>query len=202
MKTIIGLTGNIASGKSAVAEILRKKGIWVVDADQVAREIVRKGSPVLQEIEVTFGESVLLPDGSLNRNALADLVFSDESKLEQLNRITHPPIRKVIQDTIRTFKGQTQADLLVIEAPLLYETGLNQMVDQVWFVDSTEDLRMERLMSRNGLTQTEALQRIGAQQPAESKIHRADVVISNNEDLDSLAGKVDEILQSLKNLTT
>jgi len=202
MKTIIGLTGNIASGKSAVAEILRNKGIWVVDADQVARQIVQKGSPVLQEIELAFGKSVLLPDGSLNRKVLADLVFSDESKLEQLNRITHPPIRKVLQDTIRRFKDQTQADLLVIEAPLLYETGLNQMVDQVWFVDSTENLRMERLMSRNGLTQTEALQRIGAQQQAESKIHRADVVISNNEDLDSLAGRVDEILQSLKNLTT
>ncbi|MDW7672770.1 MAG: dephospho-CoA kinase [Bacillota bacterium] len=189
-KLIIGLTGNIASGKSAVSALLEQLGAWVVDADQLARQVVVKGSPALTEIVTAFGPEMLHDDGTLNRKALGDLVFDDEDQREMLNRITHPRIRRLIQEHIDTFWRQSGKKVLVIEAALMYETGLDKLVDQVWFVDTTQDLQMERLMKRNRFSRQEALQRIRAQEPPEMKRLRAHVVLTNTSDLASLENQV------------
>jgi dephospho-CoA kinase len=185
-KLIIGLTGNIAAGKSAVSALLEQLGAWIVDADQLARQVVVKGSPALAEIVTAFGPEMLHDDGTLNRKALGDLVFGDEDQLIILNRITHPRIRRLIQDKIDDFCLQDEKQVLVIEAALVYETGLDKLVDQVWFVDTTQDIQVERLMTRNGFTRQEALQRIRAQEPAEMKRRRAHVVLTNTADLAAL----------------
>jgi dephospho-CoA kinase len=185
-KLIIGLTGNIAAGKSAVSSLLKQLGAWIVDADLLARQVVVKGSPALEEIVTAFGPEMLHDDGTLNRKALGDLVFGDEDQLIILNRITHSRIRRLIRDQIDTFRLQDEKQVLVIEAALVYETGLDKLVDQVWFVDTTQELQVERLMTRNGFTSQEALQRIHAQEPPEMKRRRAHVVITNTADLAAL----------------
>ena len=132
MKIIIGLTGGIASGKSTVTAMLKEKGAWVVDADQVARQVVDKGEPALEEIVNVFGSDVLQADGQLNRAALGTLVFSSEEKRHHLNQITHPKIRQKMLRMVEEFRNDASQQVLVLEVPLLFETGWDKLVDQVW----------------------------------------------------------------------
>lgn len=176
---VIGLTGGIASGKSLVSRLLRELGALVIDADQIAREVVEPGKPAYHSILREFGNQVLNPDGSLNRQALGRLVFSDPRKLERLNQITHPLIIAEIQKLLKSYRLLFPEKAVVLDAPLLYEAGLESIVDEVWVVYVDYPTQLQRLMERDGLTREEARRRIEAQLPLEEKVKRADRVIDN-----------------------
>lgn len=197
-KIIIGLTGNIASGKSTVGKILSQLGAKVVDADQVARQVVEVGTPALQELVIAFGEKILNIDGTLNRKVLGNIVFGNNESLEKLNNITHPRIRDVLSGMFDEFRNQPEPGILVIEAALLFETGLNQLVDQVWFVTAPFSVRVERLMMRNELSYDESIKRIRSQESEETKLHKSDVIIINEGDHEALSCIVSEKYQEIK----
>ncbi|HHY94116.1 MAG TPA: dephospho-CoA kinase, partial [Firmicutes bacterium] len=166
---VIGLTGGIACGKSAVSAMLRGLGVRVVDADQVAREVVASGSDVLRRLGERFGPGILRPDGSLDRARLGQIVFHDPQALADLNGITHPVIRRRIEQLTKEARDQG-VSLLVVEAPLLFEAGMDDMVDEVWVVTCTPQQQMERLQRRDGLSREEAEVRLRAQMSLEEKV--------------------------------
>src|SRR5690606_17264283 len=160
---LIGLTGGIASGKSTVSAMRVEHNALLVDADQVAREVVEPGEPALLQIAKSFGKEVLYPDGSLNRKQLGSIVFSDSDKLKQLEQITHPAIRERMLQTIEVYKQQQPHALIVADIPLLYETNQAHLYEGVLVVYIPRELQLERLMKRNGLTKDEAEARIASQ---------------------------------------
>lgn len=176
---IIGLTGGIATGKSTIGRMLVDRGARLVDADEVAREIVRPGEPALEAIASLFGQAVMQPDGTLNRQALGDIVFRDKSQLARLEGITHPAIRERMQARIRSYAADSPA-LIVADVPLLYETKQEHLYEGVLVVYVPKELQAERLMSRSGMQRAEAERRIGLQVDIEEKRRRADWVIDNS----------------------
>ncbi len=181
---VIGLTGSIASGKSLVTEILKDLGAQVVDADVVAREAVEPGSEGWRQVVAAFGEGVLKRDGTINRKLLGERVFKDPGLRTKLNNITHPIIIKEIRERIDRFRKHDAGlrRVLVLDAPLLLETGLDNLVDEVWVVDVPEETQVERLMERDGLSREQALRRIASQMGSAEKKKHADVVIDNSGD--------------------
>lgn len=176
---VLGITGGIASGKSLVTEVFRSLGALVVSADELAREAVRPGSETLRKLVGQFGRGILQPDGTLDRKALAELVFSDPRAREALNRITHPAVATLAEERLRELCRQG-GRLIVYEAPLLFEAGAEKRVDAVLVVRIEERLQLERLMRRDGLTEAQARARIAAQMPQAQKVARADYVIDNS----------------------
>lgn len=187
---IIGLTGGIATGKSQVSSILSELGAMVIDADIVAREVVQKGLPAWQQLKDTFGEEYFLSNGELNRRKLGQLVFSHPDELAKLNSITHPAIKARIEDRINDLKVQGYNGIVVVDAALLLEAGWETMVDQVWVVDAPMEKRIERIMKRDNLTRDQALSRINSQMSQQERIAKADKIIYNNSDIDSLREQV------------
>lgn len=187
---IIGLTGGIATGKSQVSSILSELGAMVIDADIVAREVVQKGLPAWQQLKDTFGEEYFLSNGELNRRKLGQLVFSHPDELAKLNSITHPAIKAKIEERINDLKVQGYNGIVVVDAALLLEAGWETMVDQVWVVDAPIEKRIERLMNRDNLTRDQALSRINSQMSQQERIAKADKIIYNNSDIDSLREQV------------
>ena len=198
MKFVIGLTGNIASGKSTVSSILRQQGAQIVDADKIARQVVRIGSPALEEIVRVFGNEMIQPDGSLNRKALGKHVFSDPEELKKLNALVHPRIRKVIVDKIDAFHKNSDHTFLVVDSALLFETGLDQYMDRIWFVDADESVRLARLVKRDDMSSGDARERIQSQQPAEVKKSRSDWVIHNEGTIEELHTLVCQKLRDMQ----
>ena len=187
--TTIGLTGGVGSGKSTVAGLFAQHGALVIDADAVAREVVAPGTPALAEIVDAFGPTVLTADGSLDRPALAAIVFSDPEARAALNAITHPRIGA------RTAELMAQAapdQVIVHDVPLLVENGLAPAYDLVVVVEAAEDIRLTRLLAR-GMSDDDARRRMAAQATDAERRDVADVVIANNDDLASLAAQVDEV---------
>lgn len=180
---VIGLTGNIGSGKSTVARRLEELGAKIIDADQVARNVVLPGTPGLQEIVDNFGPGVLDSAGQLDRKKMGSIVFADPQARVKLNNITHPKIKDEINRKIDIFKKGGKNDpkprVLVIDAPLLIEVGLEHHVDEIWVVKVDQDKQIERLAQRDGLTPKEVLRRIAAQLPQEDKVKFAARVIDN-----------------------
>jgi len=191
----IGLTGGIASGKSTVSRLLKERGAIIVDADQISREIVKPGSPVLDKIVEHFGADILHEDGTLNRKKLGSIIFADEQKRLQLNAIMHPKIREVMLERIAQYEKEYPDRLIVADIPLLYESNLQHMFTEVMVVYVPLDVQIERLMRRDGLTEEQALERIRAQMPLADKRRLADVVIDNSGDLASTVRQVDDYLQ-------
>lgn len=190
---IIGLTGGIATGKSQVSSILSELGAMVIDADIVAREVVQKGLPAWQQLKDTFGEEYFLSNGELNRRKLGQLVFSHPDELAKLNSITHPAIKAKIEERINDLKVQGYNGIVVVDAALLLEAGWETMVDQVWVVDAPMEKRIERIMKRDNLTRDQALSRINSQMSQQERIAKADKIIYNNSDIDSLREQVQRI---------
>lgn len=190
---VVGLTGGIASGKSIVSGEFKKLGAVVIDADLIAREIVEPGQPALPEIEKEFGPSVINGDGTLDRKALGDMVFSDPEKLKRLNRITHPRIIERQRRMIEEIKGAHKDPLIVVDAAILIEAGEYRNMDRVIVVYADEDKQVERLSHRNGLTTQEAEKRVKAQMPLKEKVLYADYVIDNN-------GGIEETRQRARDL--
>ncbi|QAY66555.1 dephospho-CoA kinase [Paenibacillus protaetiae] len=180
----IGLTGGIATGKSTIARMLVEQGAYLVDADQVAREVVLPGEPALEAIASLFGQAVLQEDGSLNRQALGSIVFQDRALLAKLESITHPAIRKRMQERIHSYLAQNPGGLAVADVPLLYETGQEALYDGIMVAYVPEQLQLERLMARNAMPKEEAQRRIRLQMDIEEKKRRADWVIDNSGSLE------------------
>ncbi|WP_349924966.1 dephospho-CoA kinase [Bacillus altitudinis] len=193
MTLVIGLTGGIASGKSTVSQMIKEKGIRVVDADIIAKEAVSKGAPALHQIVQTFGEEVLLPNGELNRQQLGAIIFSDEEKRKKLNAIVHPEVRKEMLKQ-RDEGVSNQETFVVLDIPLLFESKLEGLVDRIIVVYTTPELQLSRLMNRNDLSEEEALNRIHSQQPLEEKCQKADRVIENTKDLAFIRKQLENIL--------
>ena len=193
MTLVIGLTGGIASGKSTVSQMIKEKGIQVVDADVIAKEAVSKGSAALHQIVQTFGEEVLLPNGELDRQQLGAIIFSDEEKRKKLNAIVHPEVRKEMLEQ-RDEGVSNNETFVVLDIPLLFESKLEGLVDRIIVVYTTPELQLSRLMNRNDLSEEEALNRIHSQQPLEEKCQKADRVIENTKDLAFIRKQLENIL--------
>lgn len=172
----VGLTGGIASGKSAVADMFAGLGVPVIDTDLIAREVVSPGSPALQEIAAAFGTQVLLPDGSLDRAQLRKIVFSEPARRKQLEAITHPRIGVAMEAQCRQAGGPYQ----LVVVPLLIESGLDQRVDRVLVVDCPEELQLKRLMMRDGESAAHAKQVLAAQLSRAERLARADDIVDNS----------------------
>lgn len=185
----IGLTGGIASGKSTVSDILRAKGAWIIDADKLARQVVEPGQSAWKEIAVVFGEGVLLPNGQLNRKLLGEIVFADDVKRRILEDITHPAISRAVDEEINRAE-QAGVAVVVLDVPLLIETGWTTMVDELWVVYVSPETQIERLIKRDGLDRKQALDRIASQMCLQEKLQYANVIIDNNQGLDRTTEQV------------
>jgi dephospho-CoA kinase len=175
----IGLTGGIACGKSTVSAMLVKRGALLIDADRVAREVVEPGSPVLAQVAAQFGQAVLQPDGSLNRKQLGEIVFADAEARKALEGLLHPSIRALMRERMGSFEQLHPDKLVVVDVPLLYESGLQAGYQQVMVVYVPEAIQLERLMQRDQLTLAQAKQRLQSQMPIEQKKKLADILINN-----------------------
>ncbi|MDM5156757.1 dephospho-CoA kinase [Bacillus sp. DX1.1] len=179
MTVVIGLTGSIASGKSTVSQMFRERQIPVIDADIIAREVVEQGKEAYKEIIKVFGEEILQADGELDRQKLGSIVFYNEEKRLQLNQIVHPAVRKEMnaQKDMYIREGM---QAVVLDIPLLFESKLTALVDQILLVFVNPDTQLERLVKRNGFTEEEARARIDSQMPLAEKVKLANKVIRND----------------------
>lgn len=191
---VIGLTGGIASGKSTVSNYLKSKSIPIVDADIVSREVVMPGSKGLQAIVDTFGKDILEED-HLNRKVLRELIFNDEEKRLQLNRILHPIIHDEILKQIQALKANNEP-IIIFDAPLLLENNLKYMVDELWLVSTSVTKQIERLINRDNMTLESAESIISKQMPLTEKETFSDVILDNNSTVEALLEQVDKILKN------
>lgn len=191
----IGLTGGIGSGKSTVASRLHELGAKVIDADQVAREIVEPGQPALAELVETF-EGILAEDGSLNRAELARQAFATPEATEKLNTITHPRIRERTQELFSEAEEQG-VEVLVYDMPLLIENGEYKQMDHVLVVDAPDDVRVDRLVNQRGLDEGDARRRIAAQIDRETRLQVADTVLDNGGERENLIAQVDRFWETI-----
>ena len=189
---LIGLTGNIASGKSTVARLLADRGAVVIDADQLAREAVRPGTAALDAITARWGWQVLAPDGTLDRAALRGQVFADREQLETLNGIVHPEVERMREQRVAEAR-RAGAEVVVCDIPLLFEKHLAERFDAIVLVDAPRPLRLERLVRDRGLHEAEAMDMIAAQMPAELKRARSDYVVDNAGTRAELTRRVDQV---------
>ncbi len=200
MKKTFGLTGGIASGKSTIAKMFRDHhGAALVDADQLAREIVAPGTPGLNAVVDAFGDQILQPDGSLDRAKLGEIVFSDRSQLKILESITHPRIAVAAMTRIAQLQD-TDAPYVLYEAALLVENGLHSMFAKTIVVAVDEATQIARMKSRDGLSDDECHERLDAQLPLADKLAVADFVIENDGTLDEARVRVSEVHESLLTL--
>ncbi|GIY93879.1 dephospho-CoA kinase domain-containing protein [Caerostris extrusa] len=199
---LVGLTGGIASGKSSVSTLLRNMGIEIIDADIIAREVVEPGKKAWRKIREEFGEAVFHPDGTLNRPALGQVVFSQPEKRRILNSITHPEVFKsMFFRAAKLFLCGHQ--FAVVDVPLLYESGkLYKYVHKTVVVVCEPAQQLERLMARDKVSESEALARINAQMPLAEKAKMADFVISNTGDRECTKEQVEALLTQLRALKT
>lgn len=193
---VIGLTGNIAAGKSAVADRLAALGAPIVDADRLARQAVAPGSPALRAIAQRFGPSVMAADGTLDRTAMRQLAFSDERARLDLNAIVHPDVERLRRQVIAQHAALGRS-LVICDIPLLFEAGLETTVNSIVLVDAPVNLRRERLIRDRGLTVAEANAMIAAQMPAEAKRPRAQYIIDNTGTRAELHAQVDALWAAL-----
>lgn len=191
----IGLTGGIACGKSTVSQMLVQRGAMLVDADRIAREVVEPGSPALEQIANRFGREVLLPDGALDRKKLGEIVFGNPEALKDLQNITHPSIRALMRERMHQYEQEYPDKLVVVDVPLLYESGLQSMFEAVMVVYVPRHVQLDRLVLRDSLTIEQAEKRLQAQMDIEQKKAKADILIHNE---GSLAQTEDQVEQFLR----
>lgn len=181
---VIGLTGNIACGKSSVSNILRELGAYVIDADIVAREVTKKGKQAWLMIKEHFGQGYIGQDGEIDRRKLGELVFSNPESLDKLNKIVHPIIVQTIDEELQKLRVEKIYKVVAIDAALLIETGCHTIVDEIWLVTLPYETQLTRLMKRDRLTKEQAIQRINSQMPQDVKIKYADKIIDNSRDIE------------------
>jgi dephospho-CoA kinase len=193
---LVGLTGNIGSGKSTVAQMLSERGATIIDADVLARRAVEMGTAAHDQIVARWGSDILAPDGQLDRAALRRIVFADHEQLEELNQIVHPEVERLRARLVE--QARKRGDRIVIcDIPLLFERHMTDRVDRIILVDAHRAIRLDRLVKDRGLRETEAMEMIAAQMPAELKRARADFVIDNDGTLTQLERKVQDVWTAL-----
>jgi dephospho-CoA kinase len=191
---LVGLTGGIGSGKSTVASMLAKRGAVVIDADEIAREVIASGTPGFRAVVERFGDEVIAHDGSIDRAALAEIVFADATARAHLESIVHPEVRRRIAETVAAHAGSD--DVVVVDSPLLIETGEHENFPVVVVVTASAVERLARLTAR-GMAEHDARARMAAQVPQEEKAGVADVLLDNDGTLAGLEGQVDRLWADL-----
>lgn len=193
----IGLTGGIASGKSTVSRALKARGVPVVDADEIAQDVVKVGSSGLKSVVVQFGSDILNEDGTLNRQSLGRLVFGNPDKLKKLETILHPLIQAETQRRRKELELRGES-LAIYDIPLLFETNAQDQFDLVVVVSCSEDQQKERLVRRNNLTMKEVEDRMAAQLPLRLKEQQADFVLHNDQDQSHLEEEIIRLMEWIK----
>ncbi|HIU85686.1 TPA: dephospho-CoA kinase [Candidatus Spyradomonas excrementavium] len=192
----VGLTGNIASGKSIVESYFEKKGISVINADDVTHELIDKDRNIQQRIKKLFeNEDILDENGAISRAKIGKIVFSDQDKLEELENILHPAVIKKIEEF---FDEKRSEDIVIASVPLLFEIDIQPMFDKTILVCADKKIRLQRLMNRNGYSLEHALERINSQISQEEKRNIADFIIENNNDILELELQINKIIERLR----
>lgn len=197
---IIGITGGIGSGKSTVTEFLREKGYPVLDADSIARKIVKPGTKVLSELVAHFGETILQTDGSLNRERLAELAFDSPAQKELLDHITHGAILNEIANQIEQVRIHLNPTMVFVDAALLIETGLHRTMDEVWLVTAHESLRIQRVVERDRLDAERVKRRIRMQMTDDQKAQHSFRIINNSGTKNQLFETLEKILRDYETI--
>ena len=194
---VIGLTGGIATGKSTVSAILKKAGAIVIDADHIAREVVQKGLPAYRDIVGHFGTDILLPDGEIDRNVLADIIFNDPAEKKRLNSIVHPRVTKVVDQHLKQLEKTHSNAIVILDIPLLLEVGMHTDLNEIIVVYAPQKIQIERLMHRDRISKSEALARVRSQMPIEEKKKKATIVIDNSGSIENTRKQTLDIFNRL-----
>ena len=194
---LVGLTGGVATGKSTVAAMFQRCGATVIDADQLAREVVEPDKPAWREIVRAFGPRILRPDRSLDRQALAEIVFKSPAKLRRLERIVHPRVARLQSRLTGTISKRRPGAVVIYEVPLLFEAGVDKRVDAIIVVTADRLTQTERLAQRTGLSRADILRRIRSQMPLAQKRRLADIVLDGTQPLPKLRRQVARLYAQL-----
>ncbi|HHW26441.1 MAG TPA: dephospho-CoA kinase [Firmicutes bacterium] len=198
----IGLTGGISTGKSTVSSMLASLGAEIIDADKISHQVTEKGSSGLLRVKEVFGQKVLNPDGSLNRRKLGRVIFNDPSARRKLEDIIHPLVMAEMRCALQRLSQEAMKEgrtvIAVLEVPLLFEVGAEDLVDEVWVVSTDPETQVRRLMAREGYSREEAVSRINAQMPLSEKVKRAKETIDNQGDLEKTRAQVEALWESVK----
>ncbi|MEC2130155.1 MULTISPECIES: dephospho-CoA kinase [Brevibacillus] len=197
MCMILGLTGGIATGKSTVTGMLRERGIPVIDADQIAREVVEPGKPAYEAIVRHFGREILLEDGQIDRKKLGEVVFSDETERQKLNAIVHPEVRRVMREEAEAAEAGG-AEIVFMDIPLLFESKLQHMVEKIAVVYAPADMQLARMIERDELEEEQAHKRLRAQFPIDQKKSEADFLIDNSASREETVKQVEQMLAVIR----
>lgn len=189
----VGLTGGIATGKTSVAEMFKKKGAYVIDFDVLTHKVQEPRRPVWQAIIDFFGREIMNDDETINRGKLGTIVFQDRIKLAKLNEIVHPILFEEWRHYMSEIQKKAPDVIIISDMPLLIEAGVRKLVDLILLVYASPSQQVERLIMRNGCTREESLRRIASQLPIDDKIPYADIMIDNSSSLENTRQKVDEI---------
>lgn len=195
---IVGLTGGYASGKSTVTKMFVDLGAILIDADQLAREVVELGKPAWSEIVAHFGEGILLENKEIDRKALGEIVFRNKKERERLNAIVHPKVLERELEAIDDIRERKPDVIVILSVPLLIESGHFNYCDRIVVVNVDEETHIKRLMERDGFSREEAVKRISAQMPLSEKVKYADFVIDNNGSLEETKMQVKKVFKLLK----
>lgn len=193
---IIGLTGGIGSGKSETARHLKSLGAVHVDADAISRSLTAPGGEALGPIRETFGDRVFLPDGTLDRRALGELVFSDTASRRALEGIIHPQVQRLVMQAVDKAREEG-ADAVLMDVPLLFETGMDALCDENWLITADREKRIERVMARDGLSREAVEARMNSQMSDEEKIRRATRIIKNDQSMEKLRNELTNLYNQL-----
>jgi dephospho-CoA kinase len=192
MTRVIGLTGGIGSGKSTVSQYLKELGAVIIDADKVGHEAFQPGTEAWREVVATFGRDIVAPNGEIDRKKLGAIVFDNPQALAQLNRIMHPKMRDMMKAQIDEYRRQGVA-VVVLEAAILIEANWTPLVDEVWVTIAPESAVLERLKKQRGLVEEQTLARIRSQLSNQERLKHADVVITNEGNLEEVKARVKEL---------
>lgn len=195
---VIGLTGGIGTGKSTVSDYLRKKGCIILDADDISRKMTEAGMPALSIIKNVFGDEVINSDGSLNRHKLGDIVFNNRDKLQKLQQIITTEVVDNINRNLSQLQSEHCDNIVVIDAPLLFECGMENIADENWLVISEMSVRIKRVKERDNLSEEQIIARINNQMSQEDKEKLSDYVLDNSGSLQQLYEQIDDNLERLK----
>ena len=195
---VIGLTGGIGTGKSTVSDYLRKKGCIILDADDISRKMTEAGMPALSIIQNVFGDEVINSDGSLNRHKLGDIVFNNRDKLQKLQQIITTEVVNNININLSQLQSEHCDKIAVIDAPLLFECGMENIADENWLVISEMSVRIKRVKERDNLSEEQIIARINNQMSQEDKEKLSDYVLDNSGSLQQLYEQIDDNLERLK----
>ena len=192
---VIGITGGIGAGKSTVSGYLASLGYPVFDADEVSRGLTAAGSPVVDELAETFVEEILVRKGVLSREKLAEIVFSDPDKNRKLMQIVTMKVREAGQKWISDYRKKEKYDIIILDIPLLFETGSEDLCDAVWFITADDEVRRRRVMERDGVTAEQVERRMRSQMPEKEKAERSDEIVDNSRGVEELHRTVDALLK-------